>query len=223
MHLIIIVQIKCLSYFKQTVVRGSTICLEGYISGILNDIQKLSASSSNTLRGRSPLTRRRAQSLGVLSEERLNNGQYIITEQNISDKYGNYVNCNGNSKAIRRQTMWPDYKPSEDSPSKPNGPVCKAKSLDPGDFQDTVDHISQAKTTPGSLHKTISGGHSFDETTRAHTSTRRQLSHETLLEEGTVPKPAENISKLEHLQSGFTSSVDGKSSEEPVPAQKIKV
>lgn len=206
----------------KTVVRGSTICLEGYISGILNDIQKLSASSSNTLRGRSPLTRRRAQSLGVLSEERLNNGQYIITEQNISDKYGNYVNCNGNSKAIRRQTMWPDYKPSEDSPSKPNGPVCKAKSLDPGDFQDTVDHISQAKTTPGSLHKTISGGHSFDETTRAHTSTRRQLSHETLLEEGTVPKPAENISKLEHLQSGFTSSVDGKSSEEPVPAQKIK-
>lgn len=161
--------------------------------------------------------------MGVLSEERLNNGQYIITEQNISDKYGNYVNCNGNSKAIRRQTMWPDYKPTEDSPSKPNGPVCKAKSLDPGDFQDTVDNISQAKTTPGNLHKIISGGRSFDETTRAHTSTRRQLSHETLLEEGPVPKPAENISKLEHLQSYFTCSFDGKCSEEPIPAQKIKV
>ncbi|XP_018414770.1 PREDICTED: serine/threonine-protein kinase PAK 6 [Nanorana parkeri] len=207
----------------KTVVRGSTICLEGYISGILNDIQKLSASSSNTLRGRSPLTRRRAQSLGVLGEERPNNGQYIIAEQNISDKYGNYVNCNGSSKAIRRQTMWPDYKPSEDSPSKPNGPVCKAKSLDPGDFQDTVDHVSQAITTPGRFHKTISGGHSFDETTRTHhTTARRQLSHETLLEEGTVSKPAENISKLKHLRSGFTFAVDGKSSEEPIPAQKIK-
>lgn len=169
------------------------------------------------------MTRRRAQSLGVLSEERPNNAQYIIAEQNISDKYGNYVNCNGSSKAIRRQTMWPDYKPSEDSPAKPNGPVCKAKSLDPGDFQDTVDHVSQAKTTPGSFHKTISGGHSFDETTHTHTTARRQLSHETLLEEETVPKPAESISKLDHLPSGSTPTVDGRSSEEPIPAQKIKV
>ncbi|XP_068109538.1 serine/threonine-protein kinase PAK 6 isoform X2 [Hyperolius riggenbachi] len=208
----------------KTVVRGSTIGLEGYISGILNDIQKLSVTSSNTLRGRSPLARRRAQSLGVLGEERPSNGQYIVDEQNVSDKYSNYVNCNGSSKVNRRQTMWPDYKPSEDSPSKPSSvSVSKAKSLDPGDFQDTVDRVSQAKTATGSLHKTISGGRSFDETTHTHTATtaRRQLSHETLLEEGTVPKPTQSISKHELSQS-FSPLRNEKSSEAHVPAQQIK-
>ncbi|XP_063803582.1 serine/threonine-protein kinase PAK 6 [Pseudophryne corroboree] len=199
----------------KTFVRGSTIGLEGYISGILLDIQKLSVTSSNTLRGRSPLTRRRAQSLGVLGEERSNNGQFIIPEQNISDKY---INCNGSSKASRRQTMWPDYKPTEDSPSKPNGSVCKAKSLDPGDFQDTVDRVAQTKIHPGSLDKNIGGGHSFE----LDTYKRRQLSHETLLEEGSQPKSADSITKYGQLRSGFVPSGNGRSSEVPASAIQIK-
>ncbi|XP_040267416.1 serine/threonine-protein kinase PAK 6-like [Bufo bufo] len=202
----------------KTVVRGSTIGLEGYISGILLDIQKLSVTSSNTLRGRSPLTRRRAQSLGVLGEERPNNGQYVVPEPNVPDKYSNYINCNGNSKANRRQTMWPDYKATDDSPSKPNGSVCKAKSLDPGDFQDTVDRVSQSKS-PGGLRKNINGGCSFDQDTRA---TKRQLSHETLLEEGPVSKSAESLTKQGLLRSGFQPSGKEKCSEQPVPAQERK-
>ncbi|XP_075699895.1 serine/threonine-protein kinase PAK 6 [Rhinoderma darwinii] len=200
----------------KTVVRGSTIGLEGYISGILLDIQKLSVTSSNTLRGRSPLTRRRAQSLGVLGEERPNNGQYIVPEPNIPDeKYSNYINCNGSSKANRRQTVWPDYKPTGDSPSRPNGSVCKAKSLDPGDFQDTVDSVSQSKS-PDHLHKNINGGCSFEQ------DTKRQLSHETLLEEGHVPKSAESVPKQGLLRSGFEPSGNEKCSEKPVPAHQRK-
>ncbi|KAI2573529.1 p21 (RAC1) activated kinase 6, partial [Homo sapiens] len=53
----------------KTVVRGSAMPVDGYISGLLNDIQKLSVISSNTLRGRSPTSRRRAQSLGLLGDE----------------------------------------------------------------------------------------------------------------------------------------------------------
>ncbi|KAG8560468.1 hypothetical protein GDO81_014995 [Engystomops pustulosus] len=202
----------------KTVVRGSTIGLEGYISGILLDIQKLSVTSSNTLRGRSPLTRRRAQSLGVLGEERPNNGQYVVPEPNISDKYSNYVNCNGDSKASRRQTMWPDYKPTDNSPAKPKGSVCKAKSLDPGDFQDTVDRVTPSQS-PGVLRKNINGGYSFEQDTRA---TKRQLSHETLLEEGPVSKSTESISKPGLLRSGFEPSGNEKCVEKPVPAQQRK-
>ncbi|XP_075049186.1 serine/threonine-protein kinase PAK 6 [Mixophyes fleayi] len=200
----------------KTMVRGSTIGLEGYISGILHDIQKLSVTSSNTLRGQSPLTRRRAQSLGVLGEERPNNGQFIVPEQSIYDQY---VNCNGSSKANRRQTMWPDYKPTVDSPSKPNGSVCKAKSLDPGDFQDTVDFVAQTKSPPGSLHKNIGGGHSFEQDT--HTA-RRQLSHETLLEESSMPKTIESVTKHGLLRRGFVPLGNGRSSEVPASAQQIK-
>ncbi|KAM9147303.1 serine/threonine-protein kinase PAK 6 [Pangshura tecta] len=119
----------------KTVVRGSSIEVEGYISGILNDIQKLSVISSNTLRGKSPTSRRRAQSLGLLGEDRLPDMYLQNPEVDQEDKYGNYLNCNGGSKAARRQTMWPDYKPRMDGQSHPNGMVMKAKSLGPSEFQ----------------------------------------------------------------------------------------
>ncbi|CAM5151332.1 unnamed protein product [Natator depressus] len=119
----------------KTVVRGSSIEVEGYISGILNDIQKLSVISSNTLRGKSPTSRRRAQSLGLLGEDRLPDMYLQSPEVDWEDKYGNYLNCNGGSKAARRQTMWPDYKPRTNGQSHPNGMVMKAKSLGPSEFQ----------------------------------------------------------------------------------------
>uniref|UniRef100_K7FUG1 non-specific serine/threonine protein kinase n=1 Tax=Pelodiscus sinensis TaxID=13735 RepID=K7FUG1_PELSI len=119
----------------KTVVRGSTFGVEGYISEILNDIQKLSVISSNTLRGKSPASRRRAQSLGLLGDDRLPDMYLQNPEVDWEDKYGNYLNCNGGSKAIRRQTMWPDYKPRTDGQSPPNGMVMKAQSLGPSEFQ----------------------------------------------------------------------------------------
>ncbi|XP_009991848.1 PREDICTED: serine/threonine-protein kinase PAK 6 isoform X2 [Chaetura pelagica] len=119
----------------KTVVRGSTVEVEGYISGILNDIQKLSAISSNTLRGRSPTSRRRAQSLGLLGEDRPPDMYLQSPEADWADKYGNYLNCNGGTKVTRRQTMWPDYKPRLEGESHPNGMVTKAQSLGPSEFQ----------------------------------------------------------------------------------------
>ncbi|XP_072720569.1 serine/threonine-protein kinase PAK 6 isoform X1 [Ciconia boyciana] len=119
----------------KTVVRGSTVEVEGYISGILNDIQKLSAISSNTLRGRSPTSRRRAQSLGLLGEDRPPDMYLQSPEADWADKYGNYLNCNGGTKVTRRQTMWPDYKPRLEGQSHPNGMVMKAQSLGPSEFQ----------------------------------------------------------------------------------------
>ncbi|XP_032546807.1 serine/threonine-protein kinase PAK 6 isoform X3 [Chiroxiphia lanceolata] len=120
----------------KTVVRGSTVEVEGYISGLLNDIQKLSAISSNTLRGRSPTSRRRAQSLGLLGDERPPDMYLQSPEADWADKYGNYLSCNGGSKVARRQTMWPDYKARLEGQSHPNGMVTKAQSLGPAEFQD---------------------------------------------------------------------------------------
>lgn len=114
--------------------------------------------------------------------------------------------------------MWPDYKPTDDSPSRPNGSVCKAKSLDPGDFQDTVDRVNQSKS-PSGLSKIIIKGCSFEQDTRA---TRRQLSHETLLEEGPVSKSTESVTKPGRLRSGVEPSGNEKCSEQPVPAQQRK-
>nr|XP_028578222.1 serine/threonine-protein kinase PAK 6-like [Podarcis muralis]XP_028578231.1 serine/threonine-protein kinase PAK 6-like [Podarcis muralis]XP_028578242.1 serine/threonine-protein kinase PAK 6-like [Podarcis muralis]XP_028578251.1 serine/threonine-protein kinase PAK 6-like [Podarcis muralis]XP_028578260.1 serine/threonine-protein kinase PAK 6-like [Podarcis muralis]XP_028578271.1 serine/threonine-protein kinase PAK 6-like [Podarcis muralis]XP_028578281.1 serine/threonine-protein kinase PAK 6- len=119
----------------KTVVRASTFEVEGYISGILNDIQKLSLISSNTLRGKSPTSRRRAQSLGLLGEDGPTDMYLQCAEPDWADKYGNYLNCNGGSKSSRRQTLWPDYKPALDGQAHSNGLVMKAQSLGPSEFQ----------------------------------------------------------------------------------------
>ncbi|XP_066490906.1 serine/threonine-protein kinase PAK 6 isoform X2 [Tiliqua scincoides] len=117
------------------VVRASTFEVEGYISGILNDIQKLSLISSNTLRGKSPTNRRRAQSLGLLGEDVPTDMYLQYAEVDWADKYGNYLNCNGGTKSARRQTLWPDYKPTLDGEAHSNGLVMKAQSLGPTEFQ----------------------------------------------------------------------------------------
>ena len=95
----------------QTVVRGSSVPTDGYISGLLNDIQKLSVISSNTLRGRSPTSRRRAQSLGLLGDEQwaADPDMYLQSPQSErSDPHGLYLSCNGGAPAGRRQVPWPE-------------------------------------------------------------------------------------------------------------------
>ncbi|XP_044521068.1 serine/threonine-protein kinase PAK 6 isoform X2 [Gracilinanus agilis] len=127
----------------KTVVRGSTIEVEGYISGLLNDIQKLSVISSNTLRGRSPPSRRRAQSLGLLGDERWGPDTDLYLQSprpERADSYGIYLNCNGGAKAGRGEILWPEY-PAEQA--QPNGLVMKAQSLGPAEFQGAAQRCLQ--------------------------------------------------------------------------------
>ncbi|XP_019374537.1 PREDICTED: serine/threonine-protein kinase PAK 6 isoform X1 [Gavialis gangeticus] len=138
----------------KTVVRGSTVEVEGYISGILHDIQKLSAISSNTLRRKSPTSRRRAQSLGLLGEDRAPDMYLQSPGVDCTDNYGDYLNCNGGTKVTRRQTMWPDYKPRVDGESHSNGMVMKAQSLGPSEFQGAGSRCIQL--TLGSQHQQYS-------------------------------------------------------------------
>ncbi|CAF95083.1 unnamed protein product, partial [Tetraodon nigroviridis] len=53
---------------KKTIVRGSMIGHGDYIAAMINDMSRLSVTSSNSLRKSSPSARKRAQSLGRLGE-----------------------------------------------------------------------------------------------------------------------------------------------------------
>lgn len=127
----------------QTVVRGSSVPVDGYISGLLNDIQKLSVISSNTLRGRSPTSRRRAQSLGLLGDEHwaADPDMYLQSPQSErTDPHGLYLSCNGATPAGRRQVPWPEPQ----SPRVlPNGLAAKAQSLGPTEFQGATQRCLQ--------------------------------------------------------------------------------
>lgn len=127
----------------QTVVRGSSVPTDGYISGLLNDIQKLSVISSNTLRGRSPTSRRRAQSLGLLGDEHwaMDPDMYLQSPQSEhTDPHGLYLSCNGDTPAGRRPMPWPEPQ----SPRVlPNGLATKAQSLGPAEFQGATQRCLQ--------------------------------------------------------------------------------
>ncbi|XP_038597146.1 serine/threonine-protein kinase PAK 6 isoform X2 [Tachyglossus aculeatus] len=107
----------------KTVVRGSTVELESYVSGLLSDLQKLSVISSNTLRGRSPPSRRRAQSLGLLEDERSPDPPSPCSPR-PDGPLGPYLSCNGGGG--------PGARPGE---ARPNGLVGKARSLGPAEFR----------------------------------------------------------------------------------------
>ncbi|KAG8514563.1 Serine/threonine-protein kinase PAK 6 [Galemys pyrenaicus] len=141
----------------KTVVRGSSVPTDGYISGLLNDIQKLSVISSNTLRGRSPTSRRRAQSLGLLGDEHwaADPDMYLQSPQSeCTDPHGLYLSCNGGTPVGHRQKPWPEPQ----SPRVlPNGLAAKAQSLGPAEFQGATQrclqlgaclHSSPAGTSP---------------------------------------------------------------------------
>uniref|UniRef100_A0A8D1EB34 non-specific serine/threonine protein kinase n=1 Tax=Sus scrofa TaxID=9823 RepID=A0A8D1EB34_PIG len=161
----------------KTVVRGSSVPTDGYISGLLNDIQKLSVISSNTLRGRSPTSRRRAQSLGLLGDEQWANDpdMYLQSPQSErTDPHGLYLSCNGGAPAGCRQTTpWPEPQ----SPRVlPNGLATKAQSLGPAEFQGATQRCLQLgaclqSSPPGTSSPTATG--------RRGTKTARHGSEET--------------------------------------------
>ncbi|XP_029454372.1 serine/threonine-protein kinase PAK 6 [Rhinatrema bivittatum] len=209
----------------KTVVRGSTIEVEGYISGILQDIQKLSVISSNTLRGKSPLSRRRAQSLGLLGDEKLCDLHFQTPELAKADKYGNYLHSNGEIKATRRQTMWPDYKPVVDGQSYSNGMVVKALSLDPSDFQapeNRTNHQSQQPTPPCITVQRDKVGGSGSQEQSSLSCQAAQTNHKPTREgrEGLKPKESSLTRRL--LRSVFVSSSSGNDWAKSLPAQEMK-
>lgn len=143
-------------------VRGSSVPSDGYISGLLSDIQKLSVISSNTLRGRSPTSRRRAQSLGLLGDEHwaTDPDMYLQSPQSEhTDPHGLYLSCNGGTPAGRRQTPWPEPQ----SPRVlPNGLATKAQSLGPAEFQGATQRCLQLgaclqSSPPGTSPPTATG------------------------------------------------------------------
>ncbi|XP_075611751.1 serine/threonine-protein kinase PAK 6 isoform X2 [Balearica regulorum gibbericeps] len=194
----------------KTVVRGSTVEVEGYISGILNDIQKLSAISSNTLRGRSPTSRRRAQSLGLLGEDRPPDMYLQSPEADWADKYGNYLNCNGGTKVTRRQTMWPDYKPRLEGQSHPNGMVTKAQSLGPSEFQGAdgscLQRASGLQHMPTLLGESEKTGKKSSEECWPQPCLLRQANSRPSGEGSPSSKSRENSLKRRLLRSVFSSS-----------------
>lgn len=129
-------------------VRGSSVPTDGYISGLLNDIQKLSVISSNTLRGHSPANRRRAQSLGLLGEEHWTADTDMYLQSPQSERTDLYLSCNGGAPAGRRQVPWPEPQ----SPRvPPNGLATKAQSLGPAEFQGATQRCLQStppRTSP---------------------------------------------------------------------------
>ncbi|XP_065727375.1 serine/threonine-protein kinase PAK 6 isoform X2 [Phocoena phocoena] len=140
----------------KTVVRGSAAPTDGYISGLLNDIQKLSVISSNTLRGRSPTSRRRAQSLGLLGDERwaANSDMYLQSPQSERrDPHGLYLSCNGAAPAGRRRVPWPEPQSPRVLPS---GLATKAQSLGPTEFQGAPQRCLQSSPT-GTSASTAAG------------------------------------------------------------------
>lgn len=205
-------------------VRGSTVEVEGYISGILNDIQKLSAISSNTLRGRSPTSRRRAQSLGLLGEDRPPDMYLQSPEADWADRYGNYLNCNGGTKVTRRQTMWPDYKPRLDGQSHPNGMVTKAQSLGPSEFQGAdgscLQRASGLQHMPALPGETDKMGKKSSEECWPQPCLVRQANSRPSGEGSPSSKSRENSLKRRLLRSVFPSS---SSSNKSGPSLHIKV
>ncbi|XP_070281334.1 serine/threonine-protein kinase PAK 6 [Myotis yumanensis] len=143
----------------KTVVRGSSVPTDGYISGLLNDIQKLSVISSNTLRGHSPTNRRRAQSLGLLGEEHWTADPDMYLQSPQSERTDLYLSCNGGAPAGRRQVPWPEPQ----SPRvPPNGLATKAQSLGPAEFQGATQRCLQLgaclqSTPPGTSPPAATG------------------------------------------------------------------
>lgn len=220
----------------QTVVRGSLGPVDGYISGLLNDIQKLSVISSNTLRGRSPTSRRRAQSLGLLGDDQwaANPDMYLQSPQSErTDPHGLYLSCNGGTPAGQRQMPWP--KPQ--SPQVlPNGLAAKAQSLGPSEFQGAIQRCLQLGTC---LQSSPPGTSPPPATGRCGTKAARQGSEEARPQSCLVgsamgrpggesrlsPKTQESSLKCRLFRSMFlsTSAPAPPSSSKPGPPPQSKV
>uniref|UniRef100_A0A1A8NGN9 non-specific serine/threonine protein kinase n=1 Tax=Nothobranchius pienaari TaxID=704102 RepID=A0A1A8NGN9_9TELE len=112
---------------KKTIVRGSMIGHGEYISAMINDMSRLSVTSSNSLRKSSPSARKRAQSLGRLGEVNEGDGyQYEgLTQYDDEDDQEHWRDKTRN---IHSETNTPYLGMKKSITLQPNGILPKAKS-----------------------------------------------------------------------------------------------
>lgn len=116
--------------FFQTIVRGSMIGHGDYIAAMINDMSRLSVTSSNSLRKSSPSARKRAQSLGRLGE--VNEGdpyQYEgLTQDDEDDDDAGQDQWTERARYIHSETNTPYLGMKKSITLQPNGILPKARS-----------------------------------------------------------------------------------------------
>ncbi|XP_010779025.1 serine/threonine-protein kinase PAK 4 [Notothenia coriiceps] len=115
---------------KKTIVRGSMIGHGDYIAAMINEMNRLSVTSSNSLRKSSPSARKRAQSLGRLGE--VNEGdtyQYEGLTQDDDDEDDEDVgHWRDRARNIHSETNTPYLGMKKSITLQPNGILPKARS-----------------------------------------------------------------------------------------------
>ncbi|XP_012692108.1 serine/threonine-protein kinase PAK 6 [Clupea harengus] len=122
---------------KKTIVRGSFIGHGDYISAMLSDMNRLSVSSSNSLRKSSPSARKRAQSLGRLGEER-EGEPYQYEDLAVADPHGGGADPHGRwrererererLRIVHSESGTPHMGMKKSVTLQPNGVLPRAKS-----------------------------------------------------------------------------------------------
>ncbi|KAM8833735.1 serine/threonine-protein kinase PAK 6 isoform 2-T3 [Synchiropus picturatus] len=117
---------------KKTIVRGSMIGHGDYIAAMINDMSRLSVTSSNSLRKSSPSARKRARSLGRLGE--VSEGdvyQYeglIQDEEDEEEEEAQDEAWKERARNIHSESNTPYLGVKRSSNLQPNGILPKAKS-----------------------------------------------------------------------------------------------
>ncbi|CAB1450051.1 unnamed protein product [Pleuronectes platessa] len=113
---------------RKTIVRGSMIGHGDYIAAMISDMNRLSVTSSNSLRKSSPSARKRAQSLGRLGE--VNEGETYqyegLTQDNEDDE--DAERWRERARNIHSETNTPYLGMKKSITLQPNGILPKAKS-----------------------------------------------------------------------------------------------
>uniref|UniRef100_A0A8C9X8L3 non-specific serine/threonine protein kinase n=1 Tax=Sander lucioperca TaxID=283035 RepID=A0A8C9X8L3_SANLU len=115
---------------KKTIVRGSMIGHGDYIAAMINDMNRLSVTSSNSLRKSSPSARKRAQSLGRLGEvnERDTYQYEDLTQDDEEDEDAGQDQWRDRARNIHSETNTPYLGMKKSITLQPNGILPKAKS-----------------------------------------------------------------------------------------------
>ncbi|XP_060939199.1 serine/threonine-protein kinase PAK 4 [Limanda limanda] len=113
---------------RKTIVRGSMIGHGDYIAAMISDMNRLSVTSSNSLRKSSPSARKRAQSLGRLGE--VNEGETYqyegLTQDNEDDE--DQDQWRERARNIHSESNTPYLGMKKSITLQPNGILPKAKS-----------------------------------------------------------------------------------------------
>lgn len=115
---------------KKTIVRGSMTGHGDYIAAMINDLNRLSVTSSNSLRKSSPSSRRRAQSLGRLGEvSEADAYQYEgLTQDDDEEEEDEAGEWAEPARNIHSETNTPYLGMKKSVTLQPNGILPKARS-----------------------------------------------------------------------------------------------